>query len=410
MTKFDLLVSDTKINGNAKIQTDHSPPKLLADIITGSVDIDGFMNNSIENIDSESSRPEWSRKQVSFNFLESLDANINFRSKEITLGTLSFVKPNITIEVENGLLSIEANETTFYGGELKASVLASENPIPSIEIKTSINNLDLGKIHSIPWLFSPKSGKVVAIINLNAEGESEREFVSNMDGKITLIANNGIIEGLNFSNLSEHIENLKNIENFTPLLKTSMNSDQTTFSFIDVIATVNDGVITFDKLIADLDGASVFGRGGIELTRRMAEIDLSVSLNGELQNRPFSVELNGPLQMPRKTIRSRNLQNWVVNNIGADSPQPNPSPPLQPSEKVDELEPKDLGANSDEDQRIIARIGNANLENPRHDDPIENIFKDQSHCLVADNSEQSSPDNSSKCRLFLNRQTSCVDS
>ena len=207
----------------------------------------------------------------------------------------------------------------LYGGKLEARVEVNAGEIPSVQVKAELEEVDLARAPQVPWAFFPVSGSALLVradLNLTAEGESERELMSSLDGKLVVSAEGGRLAGLSFARLAAAIEAVADVANLPTLLQDAVAGGETEFVSLNGEATVSDGVVTFDTLTAEVDGALLSGQGTVELPRRRTSLDFTVVLVDRPELPPFAMEVAGPWTAPRKSIRSRDLQGWVARRIG----------------------------------------------------------------------------------------------
>ena len=316
VSQFDLLVGQSKISGNFDVLFDRSRPQIFIDILEAEIDIDSYFTDKIISTDETDWSPEWPGSLIQYNLLDLIDLKLSVNSKKFTLFDTSIENSKFIAEIKGGDLSVGPFTGDLFKGKLNATLSASREEIPKINLFLSIKDADITDAPKIPFIISPTTGVLELILDINAEGESVRELASNIDGKLDIKLEEGNLVGLNFSNLFQDILDLKNITGFSEVLEDSFSDHETRYSEIHSVALINGGVLNLDTFSAVLSGASILAQGNLEIPRKRSNIDFSISLVDDLEPPPFMLKVSGPWNTPRTTIRARELQYWVTDNLG----------------------------------------------------------------------------------------------
>lgn len=312
---LDAVVAGTEFAGEGELRLDGPRPSLIADLIAGDVDLDGMLPAPAAR-GGRPARPEWSGRPIPFDALTAMDLDVSFAASSVRVMGLDLDVPNFSARLGDGHLVLSPIHAGLYGGELNAEAEVVAGDVPRVMVQAELVDADLRQAPRASWAFSPISGTARVVAQVEAEGQSERELVSGVDGTLLVEATGGRVAGLRISGLASSVENLGNVADLQALLQQAVGGGETGFASLYGEATVNDGVVTLDTFTADLEGASLTGRGTVELGRRRTDLDFTVVLVDRPALPPFALEVAGPWDAPRKSIRSRDLQAWVTRRIG----------------------------------------------------------------------------------------------
>ncbi|MDA1132109.1 MAG: AsmA family protein, partial [Proteobacteria bacterium] len=312
---LDAVVAGTEFAGEGELRLDGPRPSLVADLIAGDIDLDGILPAP----PAQSGRParrEWSGQPIPFDALTEMDLDISFAAGSVRVMGLDLEVPNVSARLADGHLVLSPVHAGLYGGKLNADAEVVAGDVPRVAVRAELVDGELAQAPRIPWAFSPISGTARVVARFEAVGESERELVSSVDGTLLVEASGGRFAGLRITGLGASVESLADVADLQELLQQSVAGGETAFATFDGEATINDGIVTLETLTADLEGASLTGRGTVELARRRSDLDFTVVLVDRPSMPPFALEVAGPWDAPRKSVRSRDLQAWVTRRIG----------------------------------------------------------------------------------------------
>jgi len=109
---------------------------------------------------------------------------------------------------------------------------------------------------------------------------------------------------------------LNEIPDYLALLQTTLNGGETRFTSLGGTFRINDGVMTSTDLGGDLEGARLSGQTIIDLPRWLMDLESEVRLTEHPQAPPLGLRLQGPLDAPRRDVKSQMLERYLTQRVG----------------------------------------------------------------------------------------------
>ena len=123
------------------------------------------------------------------------------------------------------------------------------------------------------------------------------------------------MRGIDLKSLSERLTRLNEITDYIGLIAASLSGGDTAFSAVDASFEVADGVARTSDVKALFDAASGEGQAAIDLPRWLIDARMRFRLTEHARVPPVGLELSGPLDAPRRTIRSRDLEAYLAQRV-----------------------------------------------------------------------------------------------
>lgn len=205
----------------------------------------------------------WSDAQVlPIGALRSLDTRINLNINNLTAMKLPLEGFVLKARTVGGLLTLEELRGGLYNGRLEASASLDVRPqIPMITAQTRFARVPVER------LLQSQGEKVVVkgLLNLDgdirSQGNSQRDWIDNLNGKIGFIIDNGILID---ANLEQQLCRAISTLNRKPLTSEPRSQD-TPFRELKGNLTLRNGVASNPDLKASIPGLTVNGNGDVDL-------------------------------------------------------------------------------------------------------------------------------------------------
>ena len=189
-------LGDAAFNGWASVDL-ASKPLLKLDLDFQRLDLAGARAPR-----GRSGPPSWSNATFDISGLNYLDAQIRASAAEFTVGGARFAPAAIDATLGSGVLKVRFSNLGAYGGqadgELSADASAAE---PVFTLRS-----DLTGVRALPLLtaaadFDKLDGKMQAKIAVRSSGTSQRAIMSNLNGTLFVVFQDGAIRGLNVAKM-----------------------------------------------------------------------------------------------------------------------------------------------------------------------------------------------------------------
>jgi AsmA protein len=155
--------------------------------------------------DSQASQPSqqpWSNASLGVHGLNYVDAQIKVSAAELNIGEGHFAPVAIDATLNNGALKCGITNLGAYGGQASGELdidVSGSNPAYALRS-------DLAGVRALPLLrsaagFDKLDGKLQAKIAVRSTGASQRAIMSNLNGTVFAVFQDGAIRGLNVAQM-----------------------------------------------------------------------------------------------------------------------------------------------------------------------------------------------------------------
>ena len=144
----------------------------------------------------------WSNATFDVSGLNYVDAQIRISAAELTAGGAQFAPAAIDATLASGVLKARFSNLGAYGGQASGEVTADASAAePSFALRS-----DLTGVRALPLLssvadFDKLDGKMQAKIAVRSTGASPRAIMSNLNGTVFTVFQDGAIRGLNVAKM-----------------------------------------------------------------------------------------------------------------------------------------------------------------------------------------------------------------
>lgn len=257
----------------------------------------------------------WSDAQMlPVNALRGLDTRIKLDIGSLTAMKLPLDNFALRARSAGGLLTLEELRAGLYNGRLEAS--ASVDVRPPVPLLTSQTRLARVPVER---LLQSQGEKVVikGLMNLDADlrsqGNSEKAWIDNLNGKIGFIVDNGVLVD---ANLEQQLCHAIATLNRKPLAGEPRSKD-TPFRELKGNLTLRDGVASNPDLKASIPGLTVNGNGDLDLRVLGMDYRVGIVIEGDKGDMPdpacsvneryvgieWPLRCRGPLELGAKACR-----------------------------------------------------------------------------------------------------------
>jgi AsmA protein len=144
----------------------------------------------------------WSNVTIDLTGLNYVDAQARISTAEINIGEAHFAPAAIDAELAGGVLKTRFANLGAYGGQASGDLIVDASPAsPTYSLHS-----DLAGVRALPLLrsaadFDKLDGRLQAKLALRSTGNSQRAIMSNLDGTVFAVFQDGAIRGLNVAQM-----------------------------------------------------------------------------------------------------------------------------------------------------------------------------------------------------------------
>jgi hypothetical protein len=313
------------INGAATGRWDGPRPKLVAQLTSNAINLDGFLpaggvkttappSGKSKGSARIASRPSqrWSREPLQLDALRSVDAEVALSAPSITYTKYRVDKPQLDLALANGTLSLKRLSGTMFDGpfNMTGQLVAADRPRAVAAI--TVNKANIRKALFTAGNIDVADGVLDMTLNLTTQGRSQYDMVSALGGNEKVAVRQGVVEGFDLRAVSDQLKNLNNAVSILALFQKGMSGGSTRFSSLDGTFKIAKGVATTNDLRLIADAGEGRGVGNINLPRWQIAMRSEFRLTEHPKAPPFGMRLEGPLDQPRRFFEIEKLQAYLL--------------------------------------------------------------------------------------------------
>ncbi len=244
--------------------------------------------------------------ELPVDLLEGLDIGGQFTLGSVLSAGMTFTDMVAGVTVKNNRLRLYPVSALFYGGTYSGDIrLDGSADLPVLSINEKIEGIQFEKMAKDLFDGAPLSGTADGHARLSGEGRTSGQVSRRLAGDIGLAINDGAWEGTDI---------WYEIRRALALFKTQAPPEppaenRTVFSRMQATATVSEGVMTTNDLVAELPFITLSGGGSVDLAS--SEINLNLvavvrsdpelladGLTGDIAGKRIPLKITGTLDDP----------------------------------------------------------------------------------------------------------------
>ena len=249
-----------------------------ANVDLGMLDLNPYLPEPTEAVEAPAEKPAedakaepivWDDTKMDLSALNGLDANVVVRSSGLKARDITLGENQFTLKLQNAVANLSMDKFVAYEGQGKGTVMLNAKQAP-YQINT---NFSLAGINAEPLLtdaakFDKLMGKGSIDWQLNTRGQSQKDFVNALAGKLSFNFADGAVKGANVAELVRKAKEL--LKGNTAALADGLNTDydesqKTDFTALTGSMTFTNGVGTNSDLSLQSPLIRITGEGEVSL-------------------------------------------------------------------------------------------------------------------------------------------------
>jgi AsmA protein len=235
-----------------------------------------------------------------------LDGQLSLGKLKINGMTMQDIQLNLS--AKNGLIKTQQSAKAFYQGSYNGSLnvdMRSKKPVLSLNEKISHVQVE-------PLLKDFKgearmSGVVDASAQLQGQGNTAAELKSSLNGNLSFLFEDSVVKGFNLQKMIDRAKALIK-ESALPI---NDKNDQTLFSEITGTATLNNGLIKNNDLVARASRIHINGKGNADLNTekldykinaRLIKAEATATEPEQIHDTPVNITVAGTFSKPTYSL------------------------------------------------------------------------------------------------------------
>jgi uncharacterized protein involved in outer membrane biogenesis len=281
--------------------------------------------------------PEWSEEEMDFSGLSAANAKLSLSAQEIVLPTYSLTSVAADVTLENGRAAMSLRDGRAFGGQATGSfALNGRDTQPSVS--ANLNFDDINFAEAGPALLSTNRlfGRGSVGFDMQTAGRSQRAWVEALDGTASADIEEGLIDGVDLSQLaSTALSLVSQLQGDASKVTTVASSLQnltasvvgeearTPFDLADMDVRIENGQVNIGeaKLLTDTFRGTI--SGGVNLAAQGMDMRLVLAAKAPdaegFRELRLPVSVTGTFNNPKLGIDTAPLAEQAVRGAAADA-------------------------------------------------------------------------------------------
>ena len=293
LDRFQATLGRTEIqaNGDIRFATDFAPINVRYEVITSSIDFSPFTSsNSLSGSeftgtetatsDLSAAAPQPQRTndiRLPFEALQSFNVLGSVAIESITANNLIIQDVNFFTNVEDGVLDIELQPTSLYGGSMQGllRVDGGGGYAPTLTTQLALDQLSIMEFLPTISRLNTVTGRIEVDASFAATGSSTNELLDTLNGSTTFaISDNTVDIGLIkqvFTEITALSPTGESIQQWPDVIQ---------FGELGGYILMEGGITDSQEIKLRMDNFDISGTGGIDLAAGTFDYDLELALLG----------------------------------------------------------------------------------------------------------------------------------
>lgn len=284
VSDLNLNVHESTLKGTLSV-SNFSKPAIKYDFNLDKIDIDRYLPPQEKKEAGKkaiATKKETAKTELPLKAIRDLDINGNFRIGKLKVANLKVSNIVVTLKAKDGLITLHPLEAHLYGGEYKGNIKFDvRQRTPKTSLDENLSGVNIGPLLKDLQGKDLIDGTANLKIKLNAKGTTPEEAKKTLNGKVDFLFTNGAVKGFDMAGM---------IRKAWGTLKGQSVSEekglqQTDFSEIKGTATIVNGLVTNNDLLAKSPLLRITGEGNADLVKEkidyLVEAKIVATLEGQ---------------------------------------------------------------------------------------------------------------------------------
>ena len=210
-----------------------------------------------------------SDRPIDFTGLQAFNADLELTTHAMLVQHLRIDRSQLNLVINDGYLAATLHNVSLYGGSGRGRFeIDAREPATRIVQDLAFSNLDARRFLGDAINFSNIEGRLEGSLNIRAQGRTQGEFLSSLDGRTHVEVVSGTLHGVDLGGVATTIRNALRGELIAPEARTPFQGISGTFA-------IADGVFASDDLSFNTPNLRIPGMGIIDVPRRRLDLRLS---------------------------------------------------------------------------------------------------------------------------------------
>lgn len=210
-----------------------------------------------------------SEQAIDFSGLHAFNADLELVTAAVLVQHMRIDRSRLNLVINDGYMGATLHNVSLYGGSGRGRFeIDAREPSTRIVQDLAFENLDARRFLTDAINFPNIEGRMEGSFSIRAQGRTQQEFLSNLDGRTHVEVVSGVLHGVDLGGVATTIRNALRGELIAPEAQTPFYGASATFS-------ISDGVFASDNLSFNTADLRIPGVGIIDVPGRRLDVRLS---------------------------------------------------------------------------------------------------------------------------------------
>ncbi|MGZ8918993.1 MAG: AsmA family protein, partial [Methylobacter sp.] len=301
-----MTLDDTQIKGSATIK-DFALPLITFNLAGDAIDVDRYLppvtDKSSKPITSPAVALAAGAAALPVETLRKLNIDGQLSLGKLKFNSMTMQDVQLNLSAKNGIIKTQQSAKVFYQGSYNGSLsIDMRNKKPALALNEKISHVQVEPLLKDFKGEARMSGIVDASAQLQGQGNNTGELKSSLNGNLSFLFKDSVVKGFNLQKIIDHAKALIK-ESAIPA---NNKNDQTLFSVITGTATLNNGLLQNNDLVATASRIHIKGRGNADLNTEKLDYKINASLikpatatePEQVKDTPINITVAGTFTQP----------------------------------------------------------------------------------------------------------------
>lgn len=274
-----IKLDDTNINGTASIKN-FGKPAIGFDIKVDTIDANRYLSPETAEQASKEVTPPSAVAVAGANLfpvetMRKLNVNGRLAIGQLKINQLKMKGLDLKLNANKGDIKTKQSIRQLYQGSYSGnSAINVQNKTPVIALNEKLSGVQVEQLLTDMKVETKITGKMTAKTKINGRGNTVAAIKSSLSGNIDFSFKDSVVRGFNLQKIIDNSRTL--IEGRA--LQTDHKKDQTVFSVISGSATIKNGLVSNNDLVAESSKVRVKGKGTANLKSEALDYKVNARL------------------------------------------------------------------------------------------------------------------------------------
>jgi AsmA protein len=306
-----MTLDDTQIKGSIRIK-DFALPVIAFNLAADACDVDRYL----PPVTDKSSKPVTSPAvalaagalALPVETLRKLTIDGQLSLGKLKINDLAMQDIQLNLSAKNGIIKTQQSAKEFYQGSYNGNLSVDlRNKKPILALNEKITHIQVEPLLKDFKGEARMSGAVDASAQLQGQGGNSGELKSSLNGDLSFLFKDSVVKGFNLQKIIDHAKALIK----GSALPANNKNDQTLFSEITGTATISNGLIQNNDLVATASRIHINGKGNADLNTEKLDYKINAGLikaeaaatePKQVHDTPINITVAGTFSKPTYTL------------------------------------------------------------------------------------------------------------